>query len=68
MIEYYKVLKQFNELVAGAVITGHAIGGDGTVTVAYSNGAIVTVDYSNFSFTVANGGSTVMEYKVGDAE
>ena len=68
MIEYYKVLKQFNELVAGAVITGHAIGGDGTVTVAYSNGAIVTVDYSNSSFTVANGGSTVMEYKVGDAE
>lgn len=68
MIEYYKVLKQFNELVAGAVITGHTIGGDGTVTVAYSNGAIVTVDYSNSSFTVANGGSTVMEYKVGDAE
>ncbi len=68
MIEYYKVLKQFNELVAGAVITGHTIGGDGMVTVAYSNGAIVTVDYSNSSFTVANGGSTVMEYKVGDAE
>lgn len=68
MIEYYKVLKQFNELVAGAVITGHAINGDGTVTVSYSNGAIVTVDYSNSSFTVANGGSTVMDYKVGDAE
>lgn len=68
IVEYYKVLKQFNELVAGATIDTHTIGGDGTVTVAYSNGAVVTVDYSNDSFTVAKDGSTVMDYKVGDAE
>lgn len=68
MIEYYKVLKQFNELVDGATIDTHTIGGDGTVTVAYSNGAVVTVDYNNSSFTVAKGGSTVMDYKAGGAE
>lgn len=68
VIEYYSVLKQFNELVAGATINAHTIGEDGTVTVSYSNGAVVTVDYNNDSFTVAKNGSTVMDYKVGDAE
>ncbi len=68
MIQYYKVLKQFNELVAGAMIETHTIAQDGTVTVTYSNGAVVTVDYNNDSFTVAKGGSTVMDYKAGGAE
>lgn len=68
MIEYYKVLKQFNELVAGATIDTHTIAADGTVTVTYTNGAVVTVDYNHYSFTVAKGGSTVMDYKAGDAE
>lgn len=68
IVEYYSVLKQFNELVAGATIDTHTIAADGTVTVTYSNGAVVTVDYSNDSFTVAKDGSTVMDYKVGDAE
>ncbi|MDE7060084.1 MAG: hypothetical protein K2O71_00625, partial [Lachnospiraceae bacterium] len=64
----YKVLKQFNEQVAGAMIDTHTIAEDGTVTVTYSNGAVVTVDYNHYSFTVVKGGSTVMDYKAGDAE
>ncbi len=68
MIEYYKVLKEFNGLVSGATIENHVIAEDGSVTVTYSNGAIVTVDYSDSSFTVAKDGSTVMEYKAGEAE
>lgn len=68
MIEYYKVLKQFNEQVAGAMIDTHTIAEDGTVTVTYSNGAVVTIDYNHYSFTVVKGGSTVMDYKAGDAE
>ena len=64
MIEYYKVLKEFNGLVSGATIENHVIAEDGSVTVTYSNGAIVTVDYSDSS----KDGSTVMEYKAGEAE
>ncbi len=67
MIEYYKVLKEFNSHVAGATIDSHRIEGK-LVTVGYSNGVTVTVDYSSYAFTVAKNGSVVMSYKVGGAE
>ena len=68
VIEYYNVLKEFNQLVAGATIDAHEILADKTVKVTYSNGAVVTVDYEKESFAVAVNGSEVMSYKVGEAE
>ncbi len=67
MIEYYKALKEFNDHVAGATIKKHQIDGK-IVTVVYSNGVTVTIDYSNNAFTASKNGSVVMSYKVGDAE
>lgn len=67
ILEYYEVLKEFNDLVAGAVITDHEILAGGTVVVTYSNGAVVTINYSENSFTVSQAGSEVMTYKAGDA-
>ena len=68
MIEYYSVLKEFNNLVAGATIEEHEILEDETVVVTYSNGAVVTVDYENETFAVAVNGSEAMSYKAGEAE
>lgn len=68
IIEYYKVLKEFNDLVAGSFIKEHKIQEDGTVVVTYDNGAVVTLDYKAYSFNVVINGSEAMTYKVGDAE
>lgn len=68
MIQYYNVLKKFNDLVDGSVIRGHEILPDGTVEVTYDNGAVVTIDYKTYSFRVNKNGSEVMSYKVGEAE
>ena len=68
VIEYYNILKEFNQLVAGATIDAHEILADKTVKVTYSNGAVVTVDYEKESFAVAVNGSEAMSYKVGEAE
>lgn len=68
IIQYYKELKDINELIKDAYMIHHEVLDNGLTVVTYDNGVKFYINYSKQD--VAADGSTVpaMSYKVGGAE
>lgn len=66
IIEYSEQLKEVESKVNDANIISHNIGADGVVTVKYSNGVTIYVNYSDKAVTVDGNKIEAMSYKVGE--
>jgi len=64
IIEYTEKLKEVNQAVAGAVITGHEIMNNDVRVVTYSNGVEIFLNYSTGEQTVDGVRVESMSYKV----
>ncbi len=62
--EYTRALKELNDKVSGAFITGHEIMDNGVNVVTYSNGVTVYVNYNSYAETVDGHTIDAMSYEV----
>lgn len=62
--EYSQAMKELNDKVSGAFITGHEIMDNGVNVVTYSNGVTVYVNYSSYEQTVDGHTIDAMSYEV----
>ncbi len=62
--EYTQALKELNDKVSGAFITGHEIMDNGVNVVTYSNGVTVYVNYNSYAETVDGHTIDAMSYEV----
>ena len=69
IIEYDKELRQLAQLTEDANIIRHEVTESGLVTVTYSNGVIIYINYTDKDWDVAEGLTVEkLSYKVGEAE
>lgn len=69
IIKYDQEMRELAQLTGDANIIRHEVADDGLVTVTYSNGVVIYINYTDKDWNVAEGLTVEkLSYKVGEAE